>query len=367
VRPLYLHIGLQKSGSSYLQSTFWGSRAELRRQGMELVPGSVDETFELMLDVTGQLDPAIDRPRAAGALARLPEQLAACPSDRVLITEESFSAADADQIRRLGAALDGFDVRVVVTARDLGRAIPSAWQQALRRGVRQSLDDFVERAQQRWGEPGARLANQNLAAILDRWAALVGPESVHVVVVPQRGAPRTALLERFCAAVEVEPDALATEVAVRNESIGRVQAEVLRRVNQQLPRELIRRDLRHVTKSYFAGRVLGAQGGEPITLSRAHESWCRQRAEEFIEHTAALGCVVHGDLGELRPAADSFSDAPAIAEQEIAASATTALARMLEDRLRDVDGRQRAARQARQTRQAPTADRGAWWRRRRHS
>ena len=191
----------------------------------------------------------------------------------------------------------------------------------------------------------------------------MAPESIHVVVVPQRGAPRTALLERFCAAVEVDPRDLAhDEAAVRNESIGRVQTELLRRVNRELPRELIRRDLRHVTKSYFGGRILGAQQGERIRLSRAHESWCRERAEEFIAHTAALGCVVHGDLAELRPTADAFAEPSAIEEGEVAAAATTALARMVEERLREVDARQRAARQARR---GPEGSRVARWLRRR--
>ena len=103
-RPLYLHIGLQKTGTSYLQSIFWQSQDELRRQGLDLVPGSKRDTFHLMLRVRQRYNPGFDPPAVADALDRLPGQLAKAKGPRALISEESLAPASDVQIRELVSA-----------------------------------------------------------------------------------------------------------------------------------------------------------------------------------------------------------------------------------------------------------------------
>ena len=75
-RRLYLHIGLQKTGTSYLQSIMWRNQDLLRELGLDLVPPSKRETFHLMLNVRDRYRPEFDPPAAASALKRLPGQLA---------------------------------------------------------------------------------------------------------------------------------------------------------------------------------------------------------------------------------------------------------------------------------------------------
>ncbi len=71
-RRLYLHIGLQKTGTSYLQSIMWRNQDLLRELGLDLVPPSKRETFHLMLDVRERYRPEFDPPAVATALQRLP-------------------------------------------------------------------------------------------------------------------------------------------------------------------------------------------------------------------------------------------------------------------------------------------------------
>jgi hypothetical protein len=69
-RRLYLHIGLQKTGTSYLQKIMWANQDRLREQGLDLVPPSKRATFNLMLDVRERYNPTFDPPEVATALSR---------------------------------------------------------------------------------------------------------------------------------------------------------------------------------------------------------------------------------------------------------------------------------------------------------
>ena len=69
-RPLYVHIGLQKTGTTYLQGIFWQSLDQLRAQGLDMLPPSRQHTFWLMLDVRGRYRLATDPPAVGRALER---------------------------------------------------------------------------------------------------------------------------------------------------------------------------------------------------------------------------------------------------------------------------------------------------------
>ena len=98
-RRLYLHIGLQKTGTSYLQSIMWKNQDLLRELGLDMVPPSKRETFHLMLNVRDRYRPGSTRRRWPSALQQLPAQLAAATRPAALISEESLAPADrrADQ------------------------------------------------------------------------------------------------------------------------------------------------------------------------------------------------------------------------------------------------------------------------------
>ena len=150
-RPVYLHIGLQKTGTSYLQSILWKNKEELARQGLDLVPGNKRETLHLRLRARNHYRPEIDPPSVAGALDRLPDQLAMALGDRALITEESLAPAPSDQIARLLNACGDREIHLVLTIRDLGRQIPSAWQLSIRGGSPMSYDAYLTRMRQTEG------------------------------------------------------------------------------------------------------------------------------------------------------------------------------------------------------------------------
>src|SRR5687768_3802096 len=126
-RPLFVHIGMPKTGTSYLQAALLNSREILAEQGLDLVPPTKRAAFELMLLVRDRYDPERDTARVSDSLARFSALLAEAPGSRALISQESLSGARPHQVRRFLDACDDREVHVIVTVRDLARQLPSSW------------------------------------------------------------------------------------------------------------------------------------------------------------------------------------------------------------------------------------------------
>lgn len=348
-RPVFLHIGLQKTGTSYLQAIFWAAQDQLRTQGLDLVPGTKRDTFHLMLDVRGRYDRDLDPPDVATAVERLPAQLEAATGRTALVSEESLAACTVAQARRLVDACAGREVHVVVTVRDLARVLPSMWQQQLRSGGDVGWDDYLDRVVSRQGSVAKRFwNNQGLVKVLERWSAVVPADRIHVVTVPPSGAPRTQLLERYCAVLGVDPAPLAEHTPRGNPSLGRVEAELLRRVNASLPAERRKRQVYGtVGKRYFSQNVLGELRSDRTQVPRRLESWCGQQAERVVATVAAGEYDVRGDLDDLRPRPETFGpDEGQVSDTEVAEVATAAITTMLEHRMTRLARRQRRRRRA---------------------
>ncbi|MCW2791351.1 MAG: hypothetical protein JWO76_449 [Nocardioides sp.] len=336
---LFLHLGMQKTGTSYLQSIFWRNQAELARQGLDLVPDSKRGAFHLMLRVRDRFQPDLDPPAVAGALERFTRDLADAPGPRALLSQESLAACTPTQIKTLLDACGEREVHVVLTVRDLGRQLPSAWQQTLQSGASMEYGAYLTRLQRliRNDSHESRRLHLDPPLVLARWAEHLPPEQIHVVTVPPRGGGPTLLLERYCHVLGVDPTRLETEVASSNTGLGRVQSEVLRRVNADLGPEVKRRQVYgDVGKRYFAVRVLGRQDGRRIKVPAEFEAWCRELSESHIAALTAARYSVEGDLGDLRSASSAFAeDEGDPHEREVAAAAVGALVAMLEERAED--------------------------------
>lgn len=336
-RPLYIHIGLQKTGTSYLQSIFWASSHAVHDQGVAMVPGSKRETFHLMLQVRGRYNPRLDPPEVATALERLREQLRACSGTAALITEESLAPARVDQIETLLEAAADREVHVVVTARDIGRQVPSAWQQHLKSGGSTTVEAYLNAIIDGQSRPARQFwANQNLLDVLGRWQrGGVAADRIHVVTVPPAGSPKNLLLDRFCGVLDIDPRSLSTDAYRGNDSLGRAQAELLRKVNAELPRELRRRQTYgDVGKRFFAIGVLGEQAGERFLLPGSYQRWCDEQAEAVVSGLQEGGFRISGDLDDLRSRPEAFGPEDLHVEPDLVLdSATAAIATMLGRRM----------------------------------
>lgn len=353
---LYLHVGFMKTGTSYLQSVFWGSLDALRAQGMDLVPGTPVATHRLMLDVTGRYQPGEDPPAVGRAVERLPALLTASTTPRALVTSETLVPADDQQIARLLAACKSHEVHLVLTVRDLARQIPSSWQQRLRMGSPETYDDFLARLRRTEGspdEPGA-WRQKDLVAALERWGRHVPRDRIHVVTVPPPECEPEELLRRFCSVLEVDHAPLRTDATRANEALGHVGAELLRRVNSRIDDRLkTRRLFGEIGKRYFALGVIGSGSGRKIKLPEEYAEWCRAVSEKYADHLRT-GYHVVGDPDDLLPVASACTSEPHLpTDAELAEAGADALAAVLTDRLEQRRDKQRRRQRARRPEPAP--------------
>ncbi len=353
-RRLFLHLGLQKTGTSFLQGVMWANVEALAAQGVDLLPETRRGAFELMLDVRERYNPQRDPASAAHALERFTTALEQAPGDRALVSQESLAAARPQQVRRLLDACGDREVHVVLTVRDLARQLPSSWQQELKSGKTAGYVDFLSllREHQQQGLTRHPWIQLDPPTVLSRWRDLLPPERIHVVTVPPRGSRIDELLGRFCSVLGVEPADLHVEPRASNTSLGMVQAELLRRVNGELSDDHRRRQVYgDVGKRFFASQVLGAQRGDPILVPDELREWCLTVAEEQSAALRDAGYDVVGSLEDLRCFETAFSPEGGTdpAEADVSRAAVEALGTVLTLRSDAVQRRRRA-----------TRDRGGW-------
>src|SRR3954447_3567604 len=97
-RRVFFHIGLPKTGTTYLQTLMWNNHQELKRQGVLLPGGSGRE--HLWARGAGREDPNLARrgPEAPQAWERLTEEINEW-SDTAVVSPEFFAAASPEQVK----------------------------------------------------------------------------------------------------------------------------------------------------------------------------------------------------------------------------------------------------------------------------
>jgi hypothetical protein len=325
---VYLHVGGPKSGTTFIQQVLEHNADALAAAGV-LVVGPRLELIHAARAVRG--DPRLDDlpPAARDAWDRVTEQVREWHGPTAVVSYELFANASAEQVRAALARLDGIEVHVVVSARDLGKAIASSWQEQLKFGITRPLESWSppqeDATDSEWGWRTMQPAN-----VAARWGADLPPEHVHVVTVPARAAGADELWHRFAAATGLGDLDLDLGVERANESLGVVEAELLRRVNAGLDgrvrggrqKSLWLRDL-------LAHTIIAPIGREPIGLTEAHAEEAAAEAESAIAAITSAGYRVHGDLDDLRPVRVDARLPGEVSDTEVAGSAVLALADLL--------------------------------------
>jgi hypothetical protein len=303
---VFLHVGTMKSGTTYLQALWWHHRHELARRGL-LVPGrkKYDHRFAAMV-VRDGADVAAQRlnTRQSATWEQILAETAATDQD-VVISNEIFSAVDTgpaqETVRRLGAVAE--EVHVVLTARDLARILPSAWQQRVKKGRDTSFEEFLEEVRSE-GPDGTFHLRYDVPDILDRWTSDLPAERVHVVVHPRRGAAREWLWHRLCQLTGMDPTGLTTDIAVLNQSLGLAEVEVLRALNAGL-RSLSAEDRGVDTALYLKQGLVNERllpaGGERFVATPEARAWAIERGRTMVDRLRARGWHVVGELDDLIP------------------------------------------------------------------
>ena len=342
-RTVYLHVGLMKSGTSFLQEKLHANADALAAQGI-LFPGrGLRDQVRAVQDVLGTRRDGAKPPHTEGAWQRLLDELAGWDGDAV-ISSELLAAARQRRARRIIASLQPAQVHVVVTARDLGRTIPAMWQESMQTSRSWTWSEYLAGITEGDpSQPGPAYSfwrQQDVAGIVRRWRRAAGRPNLTLVTLPPPGAEPDVLWHRFCAATGIDP-ALASAPGRRsNESLGAVSAELMRRLNAALQGSGVTwAQYSRFVKHPVAKRLLAARRPEepPIGFTRRSfpRRWVHECAADAVGRLARMRLRVIGDLTDLEPVLVRGTDPSKAATADQLDAAVAALAAMVRRAVRD--------------------------------
>jgi hypothetical protein len=341
---VYLHVGVPKSGTTYIQDRLALNRAHLAKQDVRYPIGIRRDMFLAALDLVdipwGGMLP-VARGEWEGLVRRTRRS-----KGTVVISHEILAGAGPEQVERAVTSLAPADLHVVLTVRDIARQVPAEWQERLKHRSRLPYGKFVRRVtdpRMRGGAARSFWDVQGVADVLGRWSRQLDPDHVHVVTVPHPGAPHGELWRRFCRAVGIDQAWAPLDSVRRNPSIGVAETAMLRLLNDRL--RLV--DLEHgdygtLVRQRIVHETLAArQVTDRLALPPEHFDWAEQVAESWREWIVGSGVDVVGDLDDLRPVrpspAEVWVDPDRARPRDVADAALEALVAMIEEAARRED------------------------------
>jgi hypothetical protein len=336
-QKLYLHIGLHKTGTTYLQSVCRVNRQALREQGLEFPAGPGEPSQSLAVwDLQGRRPRGTVDDRIPGMWSALVRHVESSPLPTVLISEERLSVCSARQAKKVVDAFSGRDIEVIVTARDIGRVAVSAWQEGIKNESAHRWAEFIEAIT----DPVLATRNparsfwlrQDLVKICAVWENVLSAERLHIVTVPGAGeAPPSLLLERYASVVGFDAAALTAQPRSVNEAVGVASNEVLRRLNQRIAGRLNQRQYDHLMRRTLVPPMAQTAKGSRPELPAEDLPWASAHARETIAELRAREYPVAGDLEDLMPRLAADARRPDDARpDEVLESALDAIASLAE-------------------------------------
>ncbi len=309
-RSVSLHVGVAKTGTSYLQRILFSNKERLRAAG-HLYPGDSPHThFRAALDLRGGSFKGHSYDKARGTWPRLADEVRAFDGSAI-ISHEMFARTGTNGRTRVVSDLAVDDLQVVITARDLGRQIPAVWQENVKNRSENTYAEYLHAIFEQPSEYDAEVADElanrfwrahDLAGVAARWAKQVTPENVTIVTVPHDADDPDELWNRFREACRLPELDYEIPPGRENKSLGSAESEVLRRMNAKFPERMSWPQYEALVKGKFAVKVLAAHRAHgPLDVPAAWREQTVATAERQIERLSQQGYRVVGNLDELRP------------------------------------------------------------------
>ncbi|MCW2758448.1 MAG: hypothetical protein JWO46_2194 [Nocardioidaceae bacterium] len=337
-----LHVGVPKTGTSYVQDLLFNNPDALAAQGVTYPADRHDAHFLAALDLMQLTWGGLEQ-EAVGAWDRLVAQANAV-GGTVVVSHEIFGFASRAHVARAMASFGDAEIHVLVSARDLVRQVPAEWQENVKHRRTLEYSEFLDRVRdpQRESTVGSWFWGvQDVPGILERWGGDLPADRVHLVTVPQPGAPRDLLWKRFAAALGIDPTSLVEGTNRDNPSLGVPETALVRRLNEQVNDVVPNERYRQFVREYLVHQTLSrGQTSARLSVSPEVYAWAADLCRSWVEEIRRRGYDVVGDLDDLLPAAPlPWVDPDHPDEAEVAAAGVKGLSAMTREvaRLRDVE------------------------------
>lgn len=307
-----LHVGVHKTGTTAIQAAFADARKDLRAQGVTY-PGKLQAQHRAALAMLGR--PWGWNARGGAVMDKshftsLARKTRKCDG-RVVISSEFFCEADGATADEIVRELGGGNVRVVITLRNLGRLLPSSWQQYLKYGLTTPYEKWLKNV---FDNPGGSTSTPTFwkrhdhGAVVTRWADAVGAGNLTVMVLED--VDRSAQFVAFAQMLGIDPQVLVSRMELTsNRSMTAAEAELLVQLNKELKKQLQWDEyVRYVRRGVALGMVEGRTPGpdEPRLFT---PDWALDAAAEHgrssVEAIRASGVQVLGNLDALAVRVDA--------------------------------------------------------------
>ncbi len=303
-KRVYFHVGAPKTGTTYLQQVLFQNRETLAANGVLFPYERFGDSFRSMQAFRGVGWGGKPASEFKGAWTAVAKRTREWRGDTVIISNELLGGSKPERIAAGIASVQPADVHVVFSARDFARQLVSDWQEHVKHKHTVTLEKFVDDlielgldAPKPFGE--LFWGMHDAAHVLARWAEVVPVENIHVVTIPQRGAPGDTLWRRFCNVTGLDPEGYETKTKRSNASMGVAETELVRRLNFKA-RKIQSGDYDRLIRIVLAEHILGGQSPR-LTLPPGRMEWVTKRSRQLIDDLKAAGYQVEGDLEELMP------------------------------------------------------------------
>ncbi len=299
-----LHVGPHKTGTTSLQRAFHSRRGEVGVQGVHYA-GSTSQPLQPVLALLARENdrrpsgaPDSDRP-----WRRLVKEVRRQGDKTVLVSSEFLADARESAMQVAVRELGGDDPWVMISLRPLARILPSQWQQYVQNGLKTGYEKWL-RAMLKYPDSTTLTPSfwwrHRHDALVARWADLVGPERVVVIIADETRPDQ--LLRDTEALFSLRPGTLVVPEAA-NRSLTLPEIEIIRSFNRHfaasgLPRSVHRHAMRFGTARHLQQRT-PAEDEPRLTTPRWAVKSATRIGGEMAESIAASGVHVVGDLDAL--------------------------------------------------------------------
>ncbi|WP_210590018.1 hypothetical protein [Streptomyces sp. GESEQ-35] len=324
-----LHIGPHKTGTTSIQGALFEAKDAMPEHGV-VFPASSRHPMEAALAVCARPGMLGNTKPTERHWERLVEQVDASGRRTSVISSEFFAdAPDDETIARVVEELGGDRVQVLITVRPLAKIMPSQWQQYVQNGLRMGYEDWLTHMLRKapYEKPNPSFWHRHRHdRLVERWARVVGPERVTVVVVDDRY--KDGLMRTFEALLGLPENLLQPVPDTANRSLTLAETEMLRNLNVEfrgngLPDELYSQLVRYGAVMHM--KNMCAPGPDEVKICTPQ--WAVEAAAgigaEMAGRIGAMGVRVLGDPGLLSVVAKPVArtEAEPLIAPEVAAHA----------------------------------------------
>ena len=294
---VYLHVGLPKTATTYLQTILWANLDVLQEQGVKL-PGGLRRTHLWASRVVREHPAYVEASeRQRESWNRLRDEIAEWHGT-ALISHEFFAAASAEQAARMVSELAPAEVHLVLTGREPLGLFTASWQESIKNRDTTPMADYA-RTESAESTSVWNWRTLDIHRVLERWSPAFPRERVHILPLPGADAPRREIWDRFAGLIGIDPDSVDLTQSFPNASMGVVEAETLRRINYHLDDFDSAIDRGTYIRTFLADERLVPRAGDPFWPDEERIAEIRQRGRSAVDYIAAQGFHVIGDLDSL--------------------------------------------------------------------